>query len=162
MNRPAKALALLLALPLAAMTADSVTMAPGRWITTTATTAVALGGKPAPGARLNQPVSRAICLTPEEAAEPARYFQSKAPSGACSAPTGSVAGGQIKLAATCQDADTPRMMIEVSGTYARDSYRTAIRMQSVVAGQPAVIDGFVTGRFEGACRGDEEQEPDGR
>lgn len=162
MKRAARASTILLAVPLAAMTADTVNMAPGRWIETTTTTAVTLGGKPAPGARLNQPASRPVCLAPEEAAEPARYFQSKAPSGACAAPTGSVAGGQIKLASTCEDARTPRMMIEVSGTYARDSYNAAIRAQSLVRGQPAVIDMTVTGRFDGACRGDEQPDPAAR
>lgn len=147
---------LLLTVPLAAMAADSVTMAPGRWIETTTTTAVTLGGSPAPGATLNQPASRPLCLTVEEAAEPARYFQSKTPSGACAAPTGTVASGQIRLAAACEGANAPRMMIEVSGTYARDSYRAAIRAQSLVGGRPAVIDMTVAGRFDGACRGDEE------
>lgn len=146
------------ALPLGAMSADSVSMTAGRWIETTTTTAVTLGGKPAPGATLNQPASRPLCLTAQEAAEPARYFQSKTPSGACAAPTGTVAGGQIKLAATCEDSNTPRMMIEVSGTYAPDSYRAAIRAQSLVSGQPAVIDMVVDGRFDGACRGDEEKD----
>jgi hypothetical protein len=159
MKLAATASAALLAVPLAAMTADSVNMAPGRWIETTTTTAVTLGGRAAAGARLNQPASRMVCLTPEEAAEPALYFQSKAPSGACAAPTGTVAGGRIKLASTCEDANTPRMMIEVSGTYARDSYSAAIRAQSLVRGQPAVIDMTLTGRFDGACRGDEEPNP---
>jgi hypothetical protein len=154
MNR-LKLLAPFLALPLAAMSADAMTMSAGRWIETTTTTAVTLSGRPAPGVPIGRPASRPLCLTPEEAAEPARYFQSKAPSGACAAPTGTVAGGQIKLASTCEDANTPRMMIEVNGTYARESYRAAIRAQSVVNAQPAVVDMVVAGRFEGACRGDE-------
>ena len=146
-------------LPVMALAADSVQMAPGRWMETFTTTGATVAGKAVPASALGEPASKAVCMSAAEAADPQTYFQSRSGAGgSCAAPTGSVAGGTLALASTCARPDGATVAIEVKGGYSKDSYNAAIRAQDGTGAAQTVVTMTVSGKYEGACRGDENKE----
>jgi hypothetical protein len=145
-------------LPTIALAADSVQMTAGRWVETFTTTSANIAGKAVPAAQLGEAVSKPVCMSPAEAADARTFFQSRGGGGSnCADPTGTVGSGKLALVSTCrQDGGAP-VVLEVKGDYGAATYNAAIRAQSGAAPSQTVVTMTVTGRYEGACRGDEGQ-----
>ena len=148
-NKPIAAL--VLALPLMAMAADTVTLSPGLWEQTVTTTALTIGGEPR---SLDEMPERTrtftTCISEAEAADPTLFFMSRAGGGSCGAPTGTVADGKLALAATC-DGDTGTAIVELQGNYSAHSFSAKVKAQSTIAGAPAVAEITLTGEHKGLC-----------
>ena len=159
------ATAAILAFPLLAMSADSVTIEQGRWTETISTVSATLNGKPVPKDQLGDEVThRSICITAAEAADPALYFKSQTIGGNCGAPTGTVGNGKMALAGACQAGENPAAIIELDGSYAGKSYRADIRAKSNPPAGEVIVNMRIEGAHEGQCRGDEDNagiEPSG-
>lgn len=155
--RPILAAAIVL-VPAMALAADSVQMTPGRWVETFTTTSATIGGTAVPAAQLGPPASKPVCMTAAEAADARSFFQARSGGSACGDPTGTVGGGAIALAATCARDGAAPVAIEVKGTYGKATYNAAIRAQGGSGATGTLVTMTVTGRYEGACRGDENKD----
>ena len=155
MKRPL--LAAVAVLSTTAMAADSVQLRPGRWIETVIPEEVTMGGTAVPIP--SSPQTKLVCLTEAEAADPRIYFATIKDEDRCGAPTGTVAAGKIALNGNCIQDGTPNTstQIAIDGSYHGERYAAKARMNADMDGTPMVVRLSIEGRFDGACRGDEER-----
>lgn len=141
-----------------AIAADSVQLKPGRWIETAVPEWVTISGTAVP-LPSKDPQTKHVCLTEAEAADPKLYFATIKDTDRCGTPTGDVAGGKIALVGTCitDGAQVTSSQIAIDGSYGGERYSAKAKMNADMDGKPMVVMLSVEGRFEGACRGDEER-----
>lgn len=141
-------------LPAAALAADTVTMSPGRWEETTTVMSATIDGKPAPVDLLSSAnETEYSCISPEEAAEPRRYFLQSKEGDKC-VPDGTAANGRIDATATC-GGDGAGKSIVLSGSYGPKTYAMNARVVLAMGAKPLEVQLQLRGRFVGACTGDE-------
>ena len=154
--------ALLLATPAIALGADSVQITAGRWQEELSFTSVSMNDQEVPKEKLDaQKATTFACISPAQAREPSLYFLDQQPGHNCAAPTGSVAGGRIAMASTCQmhdekaGTDLP-VAVTMEGTYGPQTYAVNAVADVRTNERHLVMHMVVKGRFAGACKGDEE------
>ena len=149
----------LAALPAMAIAADSVVMKPGRWIETAVPTSIMVGGKAQPIGP-DDAKTKSICLSAAEAGDPHSYFAVAVKNTACTAPTGTVAGGKIALASSCAKdpavADSVARDIQIAGTYRAQAYAAKAVLTTSVGTAPVEFKLDIAGHFDGVCHGDED------
>lgn len=152
MNLKFAAAALIVA-PAAALAADTIQLTPGRWQVTMITQSVSIGGRPM--SRENfEDHKNFDCITPDVAAEPARYFLLPDRERECK-PQGTVANGRVAMTGECNMRGMGKMMVTSTGTYEPRSLDVTWNAQGIFGGQPVIMIFVMRGRYLGACRGDE-------
>jgi hypothetical protein len=145
----------LIAVPAAALSADSGKLSVGRWEEALTVTKVTVGDKELPLEMFKeQNETKYACLTKDQA-DPAVYFMKPEKKDDCQNPTGSVAGGAISVTANCKMEGKTPMILRMDGTYASEAYQAEIRAEAELEKLPFVMHGTITGKFVGACKGDE-------
>ena len=148
----------LAALPAMAIAADSVQLKPGRWIETATPESIMVGGKAQPLAP-EDTKTKTLCLTDAEAAEPRLYFATAEDNDLCTAPSGTVAGGKIDLGNICRADAASRQeerVLKIDGSYGPERYAAKASMKTHAGANDVEIRIAVAGRFDGACKGDED------
>lgn len=148
----------LTALPAMAIAADSVQLKPGRWIETATPESIMVGGKAQPLAP-EDTKTKTLCLTDAEGTDPRLYFATAEDNALCTAPSGSVAGGKIDLGNTCRaDAASQQeeRVLKIDGSYGPERYLVKASMKTHAGPNDVEIRIDVAGRFDGACKGDED------
>ena len=144
-----------LMIPFAAMAADRAEIEAGRWEEVMTMTSVTLGGDPIPMSTFPEgSKSKFVCISPEEASDPAKHFLSVGQNSKCT-PNGMVADGRINLIGMCSTDKFAQMLITGEGSYDLSKYRVNARMTGKLKERPIVITMTVEGRHVGACNGTE-------
>ena len=147
--------AVALMVPFAAVAADTPEIKAGRWEEVMTMTSVTVGGNSVPLSALpDGSKSRFVCISPEEAVDPAKHFLSVNENSKCT-PNGMVAGGQINVIGQCSSDKFERMIITGHGTYDLSTYDVSAKMTGELKQRPIVITMTVKGRHVGACNGTE-------
>ena len=147
--------AVALMVPFAAVAADTPEINAGRWEEVMTMTSVTVGGNSVPLSALpDGSKSRFVCISPEEAIDPAKHFLSVNENSKCT-PNGMVAGGQINVIGQCSSDKFERMIITGNGTYDLSTYVVSAKMTGELKQRPIVITMTVKGRRVGACNGTE-------
>ena len=141
-----------------AIAADSVQLKPGRWIETAVPDWITISGTAVP-LPSKDPQTKHVCLTEAEAADPKLYFATIKDKDRCGVPTGDVAAGKIALIGSCvtDGAKDTSSQIAIDGSYGGERYSANAKMNADMDGKPMVVMLSIEGRFDGACRGDEEK-----
>lgn len=144
------------AVPAMAMAADTVTLTAGRWEVTTKLTKATIGGVAIPVASFGKYTKvDYACVTAAEAANAYTHFLGKEAGDQCT-PTGTAINGKINASADCDSqGGTYPSKIDLVGTYARQAYDLDARTSMSSDRQQQDIEAHISGRFVGACRGDE-------
>ncbi|HST36130.1 MAG TPA: DUF3617 domain-containing protein [Allosphingosinicella sp.] len=144
------------ALALGAMAQDSpVAMRPGQWAFTTNMTELDMPGSPADmvaAARSGLPPAetKARCLSPEQAADPAATLASPRGNAAgCVFSRRTFANGRIDVAGTCNRPSVGAVQVSLTGSFTPETVNAVIR--SDVDHGTMLIGGTLTGRRLGDC-----------
>jgi hypothetical protein len=141
--------------PFAAMAADKAEIEAGRWEEVLTMTGMTVGGNPVPTSALpGGSTSRFVCISREEAIDPAKHFLSVGQNGKCT-PNGMVVDGQINVIGKCSSDKFDQMLITGEGSYDLSKYHVNAKMTAKLKERPIAITMTVTGRHVGACDGTE-------
>ena len=103
--------------------------------------------------------TKTLCLTDAEGANPRLYFATAEKNALCTPPSGTVAGGKIALGNICR-ADVAsgeeERVLRIDGTYGPELYSAKASMKTHAGANDVEIRIDVAGRFDGACKGDED------
>ena len=131
--------------------APATPLRPGLWEVQSAPETATLDGRKLDQLPYAAPPPQTICLTPAEAADPARWFARD--SADCTLTRRAVADGRVAIAGTCAspDAGQPRGTVEMTGRFTPQSY--ALRFRTIVNGDNGRMgfDGSMTGKRVGDC-----------
>jgi hypothetical protein len=123
----------------------------GLWEVESTPEAATLDGRKLAQLPYDPPPPQTICLSPADAADPARWFARD--SAECSLSQRAVGNGQVAIAGTCPSPDSgkPRGTVRISGRYTATSY--ALRFATIVNGDNGRMgfDGTMTGKRVGDC-----------
>jgi hypothetical protein len=144
------------AIALSAMIQDSpVALEPGQWEFTTHLTDLEMPGSPpdmvaAARSGLPGPETKARCMSPEEAADPAaRLASPRGNASSCTFSRRTFANGVIDVAASCTREGIGPMAISLRGTFTPDAVNAEIR--SDVDAGTMLLRGTMIGRRIGDC-----------
>lgn len=144
-----------IAIPAATLAADSVSMDEGRYVETITLNSASLNGNPiSPDLFDGSTESKAVCFTPEIAADPSLYFLHNS-DNECTTPQGDIGDGRFDLSSRCSIDGKPPELIRVVGTYGGSGYDSIATMGVQLPQGRMEMEMTVTGRHVGACRGDE-------
>lgn len=145
-----------IAIPTAALAADSVSMQEGRYVETISVISATLDGMTIPSEMMQDNTeTKAVCFTPAIAADPGLYFLDDTDSD-CSTPEGAFGDGRFDLTSRCSIDGNASETIRVVGTYGGSAYDSIATMAVQIPQGRMEMELAVTGRHDGACRGDEE------
>lgn len=154
--------AAVIAIPVAAIAADSVQLTPGRWQETDRTIAMTVDGEAVPSNILQdamQVETMFYCIPPSEAQEPALFFRGNVRDDKCALRAKAVANGRIAMSYGCDSEDGGAETWTIDGTYDKQAYAMTWKINSSTGGQPFTLTKTMEGRFLGRCTGDEKGRP---
>lgn len=130
----------------------SATLRPGLWRYDNVPTGASLDGRALGDLPYTPAGPQEVCMSPAEAADPARWFLRDSGTG-CSVTRAVVAGGAVDIAATCpgQAAGDAPGTVHLTGTWSADRY--ALRFATTTIGENGTMGftGTIAGRRVGAC-----------
>jgi Protein of unknown function (DUF3617) len=136
-------------------------MEPGRWRMTFAFNEIdvpRLGNteKASVKAELAKGASGVSCLSPQDAAKPGPDFFGGEGAADCNYQSFDIAGNRVQMALVCGMGDLGKAQMALDGTVGETdfSFDTDLAVQVPMAGKIS-LKGTMTGKHEGACRGDE-------
>ena len=143
--------AVALVIPFAAVAADKAEIRAGRWEEVMTMTSLTLGGTSVPMSEIpNSSTTRKVCVSAEEASDPAKHFLSVGQDSKCT-PNGMVVDGRINLIGQCTMEKFGKMLITGEGTYQLSNYQVTAKMTGELKQRPIVITMAIKGRHIGAC-----------
>ena len=148
--KPLKAIAFAPALLLIGAAADAPLSA-GLWEVRNTPGVATLDDRPLEDLPLSPIKTQTICVSAAQAADPVRFFAQDT-QAACTITSGTAAGGQVKIAATCPGAaDGEPGRLEMSGRYAGASYAIDFATTAYGDNGKMTFSGKLTGRRVGNC-----------
>ncbi len=132
--------------------APSAPLRPGLWRFTNTPTAASLDGRALNELPVSPPTSETVCLTPADAAAPARWL-ARDLQGDCTLTKTGVAGNKVDIAGTCPASDEGRApgSLSLTGRYTATSYD--LRFATFAHGENGTMGfaGAMTGARVGDC-----------
>ncbi len=126
---------------------------PGLWEQRNDPGAASLAGRPLNDLPLDAIKADRICLTPADAADPAKWL-SRDTAADCTLTRSAVAKGLVDIAGTCQAEEGRKPgTVTLTGRYERDAFDIAFSTTTDTAQGSMAFSGRMRGRRVGACDG---------
>lgn len=146
---------------------SDVRVAPGEWEHSTEVIGVDAPNLPPEAAeRIRQRrTAFRYCITPEQAAQPARISETIArPREGCTMRNFVMRDGRMEGQMVCREGAPAEIVTTMSGTYAPEhfDYRSQVRMPAPLVGGAMTLDIRTTGRRIGSCPAPAQPQPQGK
>ncbi len=139
-------------LPLLLGAADAQ-LAPGLWEVINTPGVATLDGRALEDLPLGPIKTQEICLTPDQAADPARFF-ARDTEADCRITSATIAGGRIEIVGACPNSEEGNEgEVTLSGRYGSDSYEIDFATKAEDFQGVMTFSGKLTGRRVGSCGG---------